>query len=310
MKSQIFIGSSSESKNIAEVIKGYLEPKYECTVWYEGFFEQNTGTYENLVNQAPGFDYAVFIAGPDDFVYRKSKNTAKKGARDNVYLEFGLYAGILSPSRTFFFVDQACTIASDFAGITVYTYTDISDIAALCAQLDDDIKKEERRSRISVLPSSSLAIGYFENFLKPVSKSIFDLQSIRVDGIVYDVKDYPKYLEIVIPDTVEEDWKSWTEVYYRQNRLKKISLDSEIRDLDVRVDVDVLKNDKKLRLVDVPQTLRSSFFAAEIIMGDRGIGDTAAVSRAKKKEANNFVHTLKILQGRDSFVKGIVKIGI
>lgn len=42
------------------------------------------------------FDYAIFIGGKDDYVRRESDRTHKYAARDNVYLEFGLYAGILT----------------------------------------------------------------------------------------------------------------------------------------------------------------------------------------------------------------------
>ena len=37
-KKRIFVGSSVESKEIAEQIQNKLSDKYEVVMWYEGFF--------------------------------------------------------------------------------------------------------------------------------------------------------------------------------------------------------------------------------------------------------------------------------
>ena len=105
---RVFIGSSSESVKIAEVVKAQLESFCDCIVWSdENFFEPNESTYKNLVKKAHSFDFAVFVGGKDDFVVRKNKARKTKTApRDNVYIEFGLYAGILTTDRTYFLIDK------------------------------------------------------------------------------------------------------------------------------------------------------------------------------------------------------------
>ena len=93
----------------------------------KNYFDLMKSTYDNLLQKAPSFDYAVFIGGPDDTVIRRNtggKAGKKIAPRDNVYLEFALYAGILSAARSFFMLDETCGIASDLKGITMSYYAD------------------------------------------------------------------------------------------------------------------------------------------------------------------------------------------
>lgn len=46
---RIFIGSSTESIKVAEIIKDYFSKKYECTIWKDHFFELNESTYDTLI---------------------------------------------------------------------------------------------------------------------------------------------------------------------------------------------------------------------------------------------------------------------
>lgn len=186
LKPRIFIGSSSESKEEALLVKQCLEHNYDCIVWIDNFFELNENTYKNLIKQSIGFDYAIFIGGVDDAVTRIMNGKSKFAPRDNVYLEFGLYAGILSSNRSFFIIHKSCSIASDLSGITVLEYNENNDISRCCKTIETKIQNEEKINRISLLPSTSLAIGYFENFLKRVSKPLYDLKSIEVESKIYD----------------------------------------------------------------------------------------------------------------------------
>ena len=42
------------------------------------------------------------LGGKDDLSVRLKSRKVKISPRDNIYLEFGLYAGILSPARSYF----------------------------------------------------------------------------------------------------------------------------------------------------------------------------------------------------------------
>jgi len=95
-----FIGSSTESKTIAEYVQDRLEGPVNAEVWDQGIGEPGTGILENLVQKAPTFDFALMVFGADDVT--TSRGERELSVRDNVLLEFGLFLGHLGKERTFF----------------------------------------------------------------------------------------------------------------------------------------------------------------------------------------------------------------
>lgn len=82
---RIFIGSSTESIKVAEIIKDYFSKKYECTIWKDHFFELNESTYDTLIKKSIAYDYAIFVGGVDDSVIRIGNYKKRKSVRDNIY---------------------------------------------------------------------------------------------------------------------------------------------------------------------------------------------------------------------------------
>jgi predicted nucleotide-binding protein len=124
---RVFIGSSSEGLQLAEVIQLGLDHVAECTIWNQGVFGLSSTTIESIVDTAAGFDFAVLILTPDDI-------TTKRGAtanspRDNLLFELGLFTGILGRARTFLVHprDSKLHLPSDLAGVTAATYSERSD---------------------------------------------------------------------------------------------------------------------------------------------------------------------------------------
>lgn len=309
LKSRIFIGSSTESYKIAELVKKYLESEYECITWKsEGFFRQNVSTYDNLLKEAVGFDFAVFIGGKDDFVVRLGNGTKKDAPRDNVYLEFGLYAGILSKYRTFFLIEKDATVASDLTGITLIRYKDSRAIKRCCDQIKDELRKEEKINRIQLLPSTSLAIGYYTNFLEELGREMFDLRWVTVNGQEYDVKDCPVSFKIIIPTAEKADWKKWADEYYKENGYKGAHMNRHMDGLRVQLDFEALKNKNEVIFLDVPMTLRASFQAVDMFIGKNYAGSTEIQMMARKKEINNFIRTLENLISQDPYVENRTEI--
>lgn len=309
LKSRLFIGSSSESYNVAKLVKQYMESEYDCVIWKnDGFFKQNESTYDNLLKEAVGFDFALFIGGKDDFVVRSSDGTQKDAPRDNVYLEFGLYAGILSQNRTFFLIQKGVRIASDLSGITLMRYQDGRSIKRCCAQIKQEIEQEEKINRVQLLPSTSLAMGYYTNFLEKLGREMFCLQSVTVLGKKYDVESYAVSLKIMIPDADETDWEKWADEYYQKNGFKWAHLNGHMDGLRVQVNLHALQNRNEVLLADVPMTLRASFQAVDMFIGKNYVGTTKLRTMARKKEINNFVRTLNNLILEDSHVKNRTKI--
>lgn len=310
MKPRIFIGSSSESKDIAAYVCSCLGHDYECVIWNDGFFELNRDTYENLVRNAIAFDYAIYIGGQDDRILRLRDGTSKIAPRDNIYLEFGLYAGILSPSRSYFLIDEKCTIATDLLGITVLHYSDKRTVKKCCVYIKQKIENESQLSRIQLLPSTSLAIGYFENFLKEMEYILPNLRTIEVCGQSYNVENFLQSLEIVIPETVDTDWAFWAASYKKKYHLQEVVLNCHLRKVGVLLDYNALIKDQQLRLIDLPQTLRASFRAVGLVLGTDYIGNTKILEIVKRKEVDNFILALKHLIKTTAHINAITTIRI
>lgn len=307
-KPRVFIGSSKESKRIAQTVKEQLEPACDCVVWTdENFFKANNSTYENLVKKACAFDFAVFIGGKDDFVIRTSNCDTKISPRDNIYIEFGLYAGVLSTARTYFLFDKRCTVASDLFGITLFTYGDIREVKKKCKSIIETINQENKLNRLQLLPSTSLAIGYYENFLKPVVKHLFSKDKIVVGKKPYKIKGYPRELKVCVPTNLDSDFKNQAQVFFSENKYKKIDIDASLRDMGLVIDIDALKKEHKVVLLDCPQTLRAAFRAVEMVTGKDSIGVDENIQLVKEKEVRNFISTTRNLIITNEQAKSLVK---
>lgn len=307
-KPRVFIGSSKESEPIAQKVKGLLKSVCDCIVWTdENFFKANESTYKNLAKNALAFDFAIFIGGADDFVVRSSTGATKYAPRDNVYLELGLYAGILSIDRTYFLVDKKSGIASDLSGITLYMYSDEKEIEEKCGCIIESIKKECKINRIQFLPSTSLAIGYFENFIEPAAKALFFDEKITIDNKEYDIRRYDKTFKVCIPKKLNTDFKSQAEVLIRDNNYRATELKTKLRNIGLVVDFEAFKK-KKVILYDCPQTLRAAFRAVELASAQDSIGYTENIKIAKEKEVRNFISTINNLVNTNEYTKRFVDI--
>lgn len=307
-KPRVFIGSSTESLRIAQIVKNELDNYCECVIWNDNFFDINRSTYENIIKKTITFDYAVFIGGKDDFVIRWSTRKNKVSPRDNVYLEFGLYTGILSPSRTFFMIDKKCKVATDLYGITLLIYSCDKDVQKNCSAILKALKKENNINRIQLLPSTSLAIGYYENFLSEVGYALFSNHKIVIDEKEYDIKSYDKELQVCIPTDIISDWKTQADVFFKEDNYKKVTLKSRLRDIGIILDFEKFNNENKVVLLDCPQTLRSAFKAVEIFSAKDFIGANEYIHLAKKKEVGNFIQTIENLTNSNEYIKKLVKI--
>lgn len=308
MKPRIFIGSSKESEKIAKKVKSLLDDKYVCQLWCDDFFDLGQCTYHELLKKSLSFDYAIFIGGKDDYVRRESDGTYKYAARDNVYLEFGLYAGILTYARCFFLIQRGCQIATDLLGVNVVFFDKIQDLNKKILAITEKIKKEQKLARIGLLPSTSLAVGYFDNFLKPVSKAMRKLDEICIAGKQYNMKGSDKKLEVVIPAKVSEDLRMWSEYVYENHAIEKVTIDSNIRKIGINVDYEELKKNNKLRIIDVPLTLSAAYRSVELALGVDYIGIEEIKELAKGKELNNFIKTVDNLILDDIYMRNNISI--
>jgi predicted nucleotide-binding protein len=95
---RLFIGSSTESLPLAEVLAKGLEDCAEVVLWNTVFDPQKT-YLTTLLRIPESYDFALFVLGPDDGLLTRGK--MQLAPRDNVVFEFGLFLQVLGIERTF-----------------------------------------------------------------------------------------------------------------------------------------------------------------------------------------------------------------
>lgn len=123
-KPRVFIGSSSEGRQVARAIGSWLDRDKcaETKVWDEEVFDYNRGYLEELMMELDKYDFAIMVMTPDDIV--ESRDQSKAAPRDNVVFECGLFMGRIGRERTFIVCDSRIEmkLPSDLAGVTLASY--------------------------------------------------------------------------------------------------------------------------------------------------------------------------------------------
>lgn len=117
---RLFIGSSSEGRDIARYLAIELPDDYVVKRWDQNIFEPGGHALNSLINAADSVDFAVLIATPDDTT--SSRGLSMPAARDNIIFEYGLFAGKIGPERTFLLATENMKLPTDILGITRLSY--------------------------------------------------------------------------------------------------------------------------------------------------------------------------------------------
>lgn len=119
----VFVGSSSESRRLAQAIQNNLSNAAHVQLWTQAVFQPSDSFLEGLLNECQSADFAVMVLSPDDIT--KSRNIVEASPRDNIIFEAGLFMGALGRKRVFLLVPKNSSIKkpSDLSGITMLEYT-------------------------------------------------------------------------------------------------------------------------------------------------------------------------------------------
>lgn len=222
MKPRIFIGSSSEGLDVAKRVKDFFKENYDCYLWTDNIFKNNESFLETLVKSASLFDFGFMVFSADDELI--VRDTHFESARDNVLFEYGLFLGRVGLDRAFVIAQQEAKIPTDLLGITNTRYevkfdaegnkvaTDSLEIglAKLKKQIDENINL----GHLGLLPSTVLAISYFEGFVKLAAEWLTEnTPGLEIDGIKYD----KGILKIVMPNSLDADIKKSAMLYITRN---------------------------------------------------------------------------------------------
>jgi hypothetical protein len=123
-KPRVFIGSSTESSDLASALKSHLEARREAIVthWADafGFGQFTLDRLEALVDD---FDFAAFVIAADDVIISRDQEYA--GVRDNVLLEAGMFIAALGRERCYLLYpsDFSVKMPSDIKGMHLPTWS-------------------------------------------------------------------------------------------------------------------------------------------------------------------------------------------
>jgi len=308
MKPRIFIGSSTEGLPVANRIKDYFEPDYECKIWNDGIFQYNDNFLDTLMKSASLFDFAFMVFSADDL--SKVRDEIFDTARDNVMFEYGLFLGRVGNQRAFVIKDKQVKIPSDMLGITLADYeVDKTGIATetlevTLEQLKKKIDDNVRLGQLGLLPSTVIAISYFENFIKLVADQIYPIPG---DGVIANKKYKSAKLRIVIPKDLDADMKRRATVYYVKNGLSEETINTTHRSYPIHVQAN-LEDENTLLIADMPTILNGIDKAIDMYFRVGYIGKSMEQELTEQREMSNFVHVLKLLVEGDAFCKECVEI--
>ena len=169
-------------------------------------------------------------------------------------------------------------------------------------------EEKEKLIKLGLVPSISLAIGYYENFLQDSIYEMLKLEKITVKEKEYDVSLYKKEFQILLPKDVSSDWKTLTEDFYKKKEYIKFSLEG-MREFGVILDYKALVRRHVLRFVDIPQTLISSFKAVEFVAknNNQSINRQDIVDK-KEQEVETFKNAILSQAKNDAVVNSLLLI--
>jgi Predicted nucleotide-binding protein containing TIR-like domain len=310
MKPRLFIGSSTEGRDVAEKVQQLLSPDIEGHIWDQPAGGLGEHIMDSLRREMLLSDFALLIVSPDDQIVKRGREVYS--ARDNVLFELGLFMGALGAQRSAYLVVtdkrkerlREVAIPSDLSGISRLNI-ELTDsgfewaLRAECTKLKAAIRREMNAGALSVLPSTALAIGYFKNFVLQACKALYSKTNFEIEGRTYDLTKDIFDFHIVLPNDASDASHAGFLKFTRNRKLVQTSITGAdaSRGFPFYVDARVIKG--RIQMFDYPTTLRAAREAVLLASGRR-LSDTEIAS-LEMREIRNFGATLeKLLASPDA----------
>lgn len=303
----IFIGGSKEGLKYGKIIKERFENigTYNCVVWDKDVFQFNQSFLSSLSKASIVYDFGIFVASKDDLAV--IRDDVYEVPRDNIIFEYGLFLGIMGNNRTYLVQEDGCKLPTDLLGYTTPRFKSSfndSDWEDLAKQIASDIEIQFKKSEIQLLPSTSLAIGYYNSFVSKITKWIFDKEGCLLNKSQTHHKEVQ--IKILIPQSLSEDISAKAQVFYKTNQFQIEEIGDSKRPFPIRFFREEGKD--YIVIVDIPTTLNAIRPAINLLVPDSGLGINPDKIKIERKELENFNRTLQYLVSQDDYAKDIVLI--
>lgn len=291
---------------MAKVVQRELEKDFTATLWKDCLFELGQSTLDSLLVFVQCFDFAVLLLTDDDLT--RSRGKAKASPRDNVVFELGLFMGALGRRRTFVVVsargktgEKAVEVKmpSDLFGNTEVRLRDVS-VARMRKRIGQDLKQlvhtinvRSNQSTLQLLPSTGLAIGYFNNFVLPVCQELNKLKSVRVGKKDVPIKADSFDFTVVLPKDLSQASIYGAKKFVAAQQLLDFSLPTSGRPYPFYVSSKLKKG--RVQFYDYPTTLNASQGAIRLALSGPFIGFSEHHELLERMEIANFQRAMESL---------------
>jgi hypothetical protein len=306
-KPRIFIGSSSEGLEVANTVKEVLSKDFDCVLWNDGtVFGLSTSYLDSLLKAGSMFDFGILVATKDDRIHSRGED--QYAARDNVLFEYGLFMGRLGKFRTLILLEDEAKRPSDMEGIYLSEFNKTAkegDYKSLTHQLQviaAHIQEKYKLSELGLLPSTAIAMGFYENFVKRICDYLRTKDFVEIDHVRYEEFE----IQIVIPSVLQHNMQDSADHYFKINKLTRHEFKPETgRGIRTRIAQDS-NNPNKLIICDIPTTLTAVYDSIALYLKD-GQTESKEFKLIEAREIHNFLTVLKTKLIRDPFSKSILK---
>jgi hypothetical protein len=303
----IFIGSSFEGLSVGRAVKQQFGEVAGADLWNEGVFGLNKGNLETLIKAINAYDFAILCLTPDDML--RSRGKQHNTPRDNILFELGLFMGRSGIHRTFVICESKTKLPSDFDGVTVARFYEredkntLSGVSNACTLVRTEMEKSLKKSAPSFLPSTALALGYFQNFVRKVHPILETSNHVIIDGEPVPYTTFS--LSIIIPKKIADiDINGRLRANLKLSQLREAVLETSTRRFAFYADMDTAQRaPNHIRLYDFPTTLVASAEVIELLHGKTYVEDDYETAALERREISNFAATL---QAKCKDLEGVV----
>lgn len=303
----IIVISSREAVDVARAIKQNFDSEADVDLWDEGVFPANRGYLDTLLDRASYYDFVIAAFTADDSAIIRKRQV--RITRGNVIFEFGLFLGRLGLNRSFFVLEEGVELFSDWSGVVTASFKRrdnlIAAVGGACQKIRAEMGVAETEQRFTMLPSTALAIGYYQNFVRRFIKAFNssieytvsenDHQGNALHTTTHKITKRGPILHVLLPGRLQDLEAERFRGHYKQIMVRTSGTNEFFR-LYTR---SKLNGSKSIVFFDVPATMLASKIAIERSFSDDFLARQNTAQHLEDREIANFERTLRLMVSND-----------